>query len=126
MYDVADGFGRRSIDVEQGIERHALIVGIEPSRREEYLGLHAEVWPQVEATLSACNVTNYTIFVRGDVLVAYYEYTGTDHDADMARIGEDPVTREWWTHTDPCQVPLFADQPAGERWAPLAEVWHLP
>ncbi|WP_440707953.1 L-rhamnose mutarotase [Herbiconiux sp. YIM B11900] len=110
----------------RGIERHALVVGVEPGKREEYLELHAAVWPQVEATLSACNVTNYTIFVRGDLLVAYYEYVGEDHDADMARIALDPVTREWWTHTDPCQVALFADLPAGERWAPLTEVWHLP
>ncbi|MDO9396671.1 MAG: L-rhamnose mutarotase [Herbiconiux sp.] len=108
------------------IERHALVVGVEPSLREEYLRLHAAVWPQVEATLSASNITNYSIFVRGDLLVAYYEYVGDDHEADMARIAADPVTREWWTHTDPCQVPLFADQPEGERWAPLTEVWHLP
>ena len=107
------------------IERHALVVGVEHSRREEYLRLHAAVWPQVEATLTDCNVTNYTIFVRGDLLVAYYEYVGDDHEADMARIAEDPVSREWWTHTDPCQVPVFDDLPEGERWAQLTEIWHL-
>jgi len=111
--------------VGSSIERHALVVGIEPAKRAEYLELHSAVWPQVEATLTACNVRNYTIFVRDDLLVAYYEYLGDDHEADMAQIALDPVTREWWTLTDPCQVPLFADLAPGERWAPLTEVWHL-
>jgi L-rhamnose mutarotase len=42
----------------------------------------------------------------------------------MARIGEDPVTREWWQHTDPCQQPVASAEP-GEWWAPLEEVFHL-
>ncbi|MFB2585430.1 L-rhamnose mutarotase [Herbiconiux liukaitaii] len=123
---VENGNGQQSAGEGRRAERHAAVVGIEPSKREEYLALHAAVWPQVEATLSAAGVTNYTIFVRGDVLVSYYEYVGDDHDAAMAQIAADPVTQEWWTRTDPCQVPLFADQPAGERWAPFTEVWHLP
>ncbi|MGD8194538.1 L-rhamnose mutarotase [Herbiconiux sp. P18] len=107
------------------VERHALVVGLEPSRVETYLALHAAVWPQVEATLSACNVTNYTIFRRGMLLVAYYEYVGEDHDTDLARVALDPVTREWWTHTDPCQVAVFDDLPSGEKWAAADEIWHL-
>ncbi|UZX05416.1 L-rhamnose mutarotase [Arthrobacter sp. CDRTa11] len=94
--------------------------------RERYLELHAAVWPQVEATLTACNLTNYSIFIRDEILFAYYEYRGKDHDADMARIAEDPITREWWTHTDPCQSAFFLDLPPNERWAELQEVWHLP
>lgn len=107
------------------VERHALIVGVRPELRDEYLRLHAAVWPQVEQTLSACHVTNYSIFIVEHTLVAYYEYTGTDHDADMARIAEDPVTREWWTHTDPCQVRIAPEKVPGALWQPLEEIWHL-
>jgi L-rhamnose mutarotase len=108
------------------VERHALVVGVRAERREEYLALHGDVWPQVQATLTAAHVTNYSIFLTGDTLFAYYEYTGEDHDADMARIGEDPVTREWWTHTDPCQVRIADERDAGALWQPLDEIWHLP
>lgn len=107
------------------MERHALIVGVRPERREEYLALHRAVWPEVAATLSASHVTNYTIFATGDTLLAYYEYTGDDHAADMARIGEDPVTREWWTRTDPCQVRIAPERDPGALWQPLDEIWHL-
>jgi L-rhamnose mutarotase len=110
---------------ERVVERHGLVVNVVPEKRAEYLRLHAEVWPAVEATLRDCNVHNYTIFVLENTLFAYYEYTGADHEADMARIAEDPVTREWWTHTDPCQTAFGTTAAPGDRWREMHEVWHL-
>jgi L-rhamnose mutarotase len=107
------------------VERHALVVDVVPDRRAEYLRLHSAVWPQVEQTLRECNVTNYTIFILEDTLFAYYEYVGTDHAADMARIAQDPASQEWWTHTDPCQTAFGLAAAPGERWRPMDEVWHL-
>ena len=96
-----------------------------PEKRAEYLRLHSAVWPQVEQTLRDCNVTNYTIFILEDTLFAYYEYEGTDHAADMARIAQDPVSQEWWTRTDPCQTAFGREAAAGERWRAMQEIWHL-
>ena len=108
------------------MERHALVVDVVPDMREEYLRLHASVWPRVEQVLRDCHVTNYTIFVLDDTLFAYYEYVGGDHAADMARIAADAVTREWWTHTDPCQTTFNpVRDPEGAGWREAAEVWHL-
>jgi L-rhamnose mutarotase len=107
------------------VERHGLVVDVVPDRRAEYVRLHSAVWPQVEQTLRDCNVTNYTIFVIEDTLFAYYEYAGTDHAADMARIAQDPVSQEWWTHTDPCQTVFGRSGTPGERWRAMDEVWHL-
>ncbi|HEX4057191.1 MAG TPA: L-rhamnose mutarotase [Galbitalea sp.] len=106
------------------IDRHGLIVNVRPEFRDEYLRLHAAVWPEVEATLTACNITNYSIFIAGDRLVAYYEYVGKDHEADLRKIEADPVSQNWWTHTDPCQVPV-AGAPDGTLWLEAALVWHL-
>ena len=108
----------------QRVERHALVVGVRPDRREEYLELHRHVWPQVEQTLREAKVTNYSIFIVGDTLFAYYEYVGDDHAADMARIAADPVTQQWWQLTDPCQESL-AVPGSGHWWAPMRQVWHL-
>jgi L-rhamnose mutarotase len=44
----------------------------------------------------------------------------------MARIAQDPVTQEWWRHTDPCQTAFGQDAAPGERWRDMQEVWHLP
>jgi L-rhamnose mutarotase len=113
------------MNAQRGVERHAFIVGVRPELREEYLRLHSSVWPQVEQTLRDAHITNYSIFIVGDILFAYYEYVGDDHAADLARVAEDPVTREWWTHTDPCQVRIVEERIPGARWQPLDEVWHL-
>jgi L-rhamnose mutarotase len=114
---------------EQGsrlaVERHGLVVNVVPELRDEYLRLHSTVWPEVEATLTACNITNYTIFVLEDTLFAYYEYVGADHDADMERIAADPVTQDWWTHTSPCQTAFGSLGGASQGWREAREVWHL-
>ena len=57
-----------------------------PEKREEYLELHRDVWPRVEATITECGIRNFTIFVLGDVLFGYYEYVGDDYEADQARM----------------------------------------
>ncbi|MBN9326087.1 MAG: L-rhamnose mutarotase, partial [Cellulomonas sp.] len=88
------------------VQRFAFVVDVVPELREEYLRLHAAVWPEVEAALSAHHVTNYSIFVLEDTLFAYYEYVGDDHAADLAAVDADPVTQEWLSRTDPCQVPF--------------------
>ena len=120
------GSDRSSVEPAGLPKRYAFVVGLVPELRDEYLRLHADVWPQVEQTLVDCNVRNYSIYVFGTTLFAYYEYVGEDHDADMARIGEDPVTRQWWTHTDPCQIRIAPERIDGALWQPLDEVWHLP
>jgi L-rhamnose mutarotase len=106
------------------MQRFGSVIRLRPERRDDYLALHANVRPDVEAALTRANVRNYTIFVHGDLLFGYYEYVGDDHAADLARIAADPQTQQWWSLTDPCQERL-AGTPDGSQWAPMAEVWHL-
>ena len=106
------------------IERHCEIVRLKAHKRDEYLALHSAVWPGVEATLSASNFRNYTIFLRDDLLIGYFEYVGDDLERDRARIAADPITRKWWLLTDPCQTPVEGAA-VGTIWAPADLVWHL-
>jgi L-rhamnose mutarotase len=103
------------------MQRHVQLVKLLPERHQHYLDLHASVWPQVEERIRASNLVNYSIHVHGELLIAYFEYTGEDFDADMARIAADPVTQKWWELTLPCQSPL----PGGAPWVEASEVWHL-
>ena len=106
-------------------ERRMFIVGVAPDRREEYLELHRAVWPGVEQALRDAHITNYSIFAVGDILVGYWEYTGDDYEADMARLDADPLSKDWLTHTDPCQVRIVEERVPGALWQPLDEIWHL-
>lgn len=106
------------------VQRHGSVVRLRPEHREEYLRLHAEVWPEVEQTLRDSNLRNYTIFLHGDLLFAYFEYHGDDFERDQRRIAADPKTQEWWRLTDPCQERLPDAEP-GQQWSSAALVWHL-
>jgi L-rhamnose mutarotase len=106
------------------MERHGICIGLRPEHRAEYLELHASIWPEVEQTLRAANIVNFTIFLHNDILFGYYEYVGTDHAADQARIAADPVTQRWWARTDACQRRL-PGTPDGAQWAQMRQVWHL-
>lgn len=106
------------------MQRIAQVARLRPELREEYLTLHREVWPGVEAALLAAHIRNYSIFLHGDLLFAYYEYHGEDFAADLETIKADPESQRWWTFTDPCQVP-WPDSATGSRWADLPEIWHL-
>ena len=106
------------------MQRFAAVIRLRPEKEAEYRALHAEAWPQVLAALTRAHIGNYSIFLRDGLLFSYLEYTGDDYAADTAAIGDDPVTREWWARTDPCQQPVDSADP-GEWWAPAEEVFHL-
>lgn len=105
------------------MRRYGQVIGVKPEQIAAYEEIHAAVWPEVLATIRACNIRNYSIFRHGTTLFAYYEYVGDDFAADMARMAADPKTREWWTHTDPMQEPL-EDRAPGAWWAEMREVFH--
>ena len=107
------------------MQRFAFVVDVVPEKRDEYVRLHADVWPGVEALLSAHHVTNYSIFLIEDTLFGYYEYVGDDHDADQRRIAADPVSQEWWKLTDPCNVAIGGERDSRSPWQPLDEIWHM-
>ncbi|MFD5792041.1 L-rhamnose mutarotase, partial [Streptomyces diastatochromogenes] len=66
------------------MKRVGQTIRLRPEHREEYLELHSAVWPGVEAALHRANIRNYSIFLHGDVLFAYFEYHGVDFETDMA------------------------------------------
>ena len=99
------------------------VLRVRPEHFEEYKRLHAAVWPDVLEMIRKCNIRNYSIYHKDGFLFSYYEYTGTDHDADMALMAADPRTREWWSVVGPMQEPLETRKP-GEWWASMDEVFH--
>ena len=107
------------------MQRMGMMIGLKPEKILEYKALHAAVWPEVLARISASNICNYTIFLREpeNILFGTWDYHGSDFAGDMAAIAADPVTKDWWALTDPCQVPLHSRAP-GDWWAMMEEVFH--
>ena len=46
------------------LKRYGKVIGLKAEKLEEYKRLHAAVWPEVNAMISACNMRNFTIFLR--------------------------------------------------------------
>jgi L-rhamnose mutarotase len=106
------------------MKRYGQVIGIRPEHLTEYVTAHAAVWPGVLDRIRESNIRNYSIFLRGDRLFAYFEYVGDDFEADMARMAADPETQRWWEWMMPLQDPL-PDRAEGEWWASMEEVFHL-
>lgn len=108
------------------MKRYGFLIGLKPEHIPEYKRLHADVWPDVLAQIRNSNVRNYSIFLREpeNLLFAYYEYHGTDHDGDMAKMAEDPKTQEWWKICGPMQAPLNT-RSTGEWWAKMEHVFLM-
>lgn len=111
------------------VQRHAWVTGLKPEKADTYRKLHADPWPEVNATIKRSNIRNFSIYEREidgkTYLFAYLEYTGKDFDADMKKMAECPHTRRWWKETDPCQSPLPDALKAGKIWADTKEIYHL-
>lgn len=107
------------------MKRMGMVIGIKPEHIAQYKQLHADVWPEVLAKISACNITNYSIFLREpeNLLFGYWEYHGSDFAADAAVMAADPKTQEWWNICMPIQDPLDS-RSKDEWWAMMEEVFY--
>ena len=113
---------------QQKATRYGSVIGLRPEKLEEYKELHANVWPGVLKKIKECNIRNYSIYLgelkQGEYyLFGYFEYTGKDFDADMAKMAADPTTQKWWEVCKPCQAPIPIRK-EGEWWADMEEVFH--
>lgn len=98
--------------------QHAVL---KPEKVEEYVALHAAVWPEILQIISDCNMTNYSIFIDGIDLFCYFEYVGEDYEADCKKMEDNPKMQEWWTHTKPC----FAGHDKQEYYLDWKEIFYL-
>jgi L-rhamnose mutarotase len=114
---------------KEKVQRYGAVIGVKPEKLEYYKQLHANPWPTVNKALKDANIRNYSIYLTqfddGNwYLFGYFEYTGSDFEADMQKLGDDSEVKRWWKETDPCQVGLKNRQ-EGEWWKTMDEVYHL-
>lgn len=108
-------------------QRIGMVIGIKSDQISAYEALHAASNEGVRDLLTKYHMHNFSIFIRQlddgrFYLFGYYEYTGTDYRADMAKLAAEPRNQKWLSTTDGMQVPL-----AGEKsWTQMQEVYHNP
>ncbi len=110
------------------VKRCGSVIELRPEKISEYKKLHADVWPDVLKIIGQCNIHNYSIYLRQladghHYLFSYFEYTGSNFSADMAKMAAEPVIQRWWSVCKPCHTPL-PDRAPHEWWAEMEEVFH--
>lgn len=107
------------------MRRFGQTLGLRTADLDRYRRHHAEIWPDIARAIGEAGIRNYSIFVRGDRLFAYYEYVGPEdeYEARMAALAAAPRMREWWDLMEPMQIP-DEDRPEGTWWSDMEEVFH--
>ena len=104
------------------MQRYGMVTGLRDDRLDEYKALHAGTG--VRDLLLRANIRNFNIFVQrmpdGKLYeFAYYEYHGTDHAADMAKLDAEPRNIAWLKQCNPMQTPL----PGATGWTIMEQVY---
>ncbi len=106
------------------VKRVGMVIKIKPEFIEEYKAVHSDSNAGVRDLLIQANMRNFSIFLHqlddGNWYeFGYYEYTGDDFEADMAKLDKHPRNIEWMKICDPMQVPLDGY----EGWAEMEQVY---
>lgn len=120
--------GNQQDTISPKVQRFGMVTGLKPEKMDYYKQLHAAAWPAVLKKIKECNIQNYSIYLKEidgkPYLFSYFEYTGTDFDADMKKMAADTTTQRWWKETDPCQQPLPEALEKHQIWTNMEEVFH--
>ena len=106
------------------IQRVGRVIGIKPEGIARYKELLSKPWPEIIERLKERNIQNFSIFLREpeNLLFSYWEYTGSDYEADFARNSEDQQSKEWWNITSSLQSPLDS-KAKDDWWSPMEQVF---
>ncbi|TID15283.1 rhamnose mutarotase [Venturia nashicola] len=110
--------------------RIAQIIKLKPEHADEYIKIHANVWPGVLKRIADSNIHDYSIFYdkQTSILFATFKYTGDDFDGDMKKSAEDEKTQKWWKVTDFMQESFnegARSSVEGGWWRVLDEVFRV-
>ena len=101
--------------------RKAFLMRLKPGQQAEYERRHNPIWPELQATLKAHGVSNYSIFLDAptDKLFAYAEVEAEER---WQAIASTEVCQRWWAHMRDLMETNADNSPLAIE---LNEVFHL-
>lgn len=77
--------------------RKAFLMRVHPDQHDEYVRRHNPIWAELENTLLAHGVREYSIFLDPDG-GRLFGYVEIDDEAGWNAIAQTDVCRRWWTY----------------------------
>jgi L-rhamnose mutarotase len=105
------------------LQRVAFQLRIRPGKEEEYEEAHRHVWPELLQELERFEVSDYSIFRRGQQLFLYMHVP--DFDRLLQQLAASDVNQRWQRKMAPLFEPV-PDLSADESVAIMQEVFFLP
>ena len=103
------------------MERACFTFEIYPDQADEYKKRHDEIWPELVEAIQEAGLKNYSLFRRGNQVIAYVE-CHPDIETAFGKIGETEVNTKWSEWFEDVILKLVVED--GDLfWAD--EVWHL-
>lgn len=101
--------------------RKAFVMSVNAGQEAEYERRHRPIWAELEATLKAHGVHNYSIFLHPQTR-QLFGYVEIEDEARWNAIAQTPICRKWWTH----MKDLMPSNPdASPKSLDLREVFHI-
>ena len=101
--------------------RKAFVMSVDAGHEAEYERRHRPIWAELEETLRAHGVHNYSIFLLPETR-QLFGYAEVEDEARWDAIAQTPVCKKWWAYmkdvmpSNPDNSPVSTD---------LREVFHI-
>jgi len=105
------------------LQRVAFQLRIRPGKENEYEEAHRYVWPELLQELERFEVSDYSIFRRGQQLFLYLHVP--DFNALLEHLAASDVNQRWQREMAPLFEPV-PDLAANESIAMMQEVFFMP
>ncbi len=99
--------------------RVAWTAELRPDKVDEYVAAHAAVWPDALEAITAAGIRNYSIFLFGNRVFAYYECDEPERAAALEAAAA--ATQRWRAR----MLPLWQDEVATNGVTFLPEIFRL-
>ncbi len=101
--------------------RKAFVMAVDAGKEQEYERRHRPIWKELEDTLRAHGVHNYSIFLHPQTR-QLFAYAEIEDEARWQAIAKTDVCQRWWKHMGDV-MPSNADH--SPVAADLREVFHI-
>jgi L-rhamnose mutarotase len=101
--------------------RKAFVMSVDAGQEAEYEHRHRPIWPELEETLKAHGVHNYSIFLLPDTR-QLFAYAEIEDESRWNAIADTDICKKWWVRMGDVMPSNPDNSPVAKN---LREVFHI-
>ena len=101
--------------------RKAFVMNVNPDQHEEYERRHSPIWPELEETLKAQGVLDYSIYLDAETSTLF-AYAVIEDEERWAEIANLDICKKWWAYMSDLMDSNPDNSPVVKE---IREVFHI-